>query len=63
MVLVAMARFWWRNSAGEERLASIQQEVTAAVQTATDEATEGALPDLDAIYRDVWADGGWAWRN
>ena len=52
-----------RLGVGEEQLASIQQTVTAAVQTATDEATAGALPDLDAIYRDVWADGGWAWRN
>jgi pyruvate dehydrogenase E1 component alpha subunit len=48
---------------GEEQLTEISQQVAAAVQTATDEATEGALPDLAAIYTDVWADGGWAWRN
>jgi len=48
---------------GEEQLTTISQEVAAAVQTATDEATNGALPDLAAIYTDVWADGGWAWRN
>jgi pyruvate dehydrogenase E1 component alpha subunit len=48
---------------GEEQLTTISQEVAAAVQTATDEATNGALPDLAAIYTDVWADGGWTWRN
>jgi pyruvate dehydrogenase E1 component alpha subunit len=48
---------------GEDQLTEISQEVAAAVQTATDEATDGALPDLAAIYTDVWADGGWTWRN
>ena len=48
---------------GEEELTAIAQEVAAAVQTATDEATDGALPSLDTIFTDVWADGGWTWRN
>jgi len=52
-----------RLGIGEEQLTSISQQVSAAVQTATDEATEGALPDLASIYTDVWADGGWEWRN
>ena len=48
---------------GEDELTTIVQQVAAAVQTATDEATDGALPSLDSIYTDVWADGGWTWRN
>jgi pyruvate dehydrogenase E1 component alpha subunit len=48
---------------GEEQLTAISQRVAAAVDTATEEATAGDLPDLAAIYTDVWADGGWAWRN
>ena len=52
-----------RMGVGEEQLTSITQQVSAAVQVATDEATNGALPDLASIYTDVWADGGWTWRN
>ena len=48
---------------GEDVLASITLQVATAVQRATDEATDGALPSLDAVFTDVWADGGWAWRN
>jgi pyruvate dehydrogenase E1 component alpha subunit len=48
---------------GEEVLTGIAQQVGAAVQTATEEATDGALPSLDAVFTDVWADGGWTWRN
>jgi TPP-dependent pyruvate/acetoin dehydrogenase alpha subunit len=48
---------------GEAELTEIAQRVGAAVQLATDEATEGALPSLDAVFTDVWADGGWTWRN
>ena len=48
---------------GEEALTAISQQVSLAVQTATDEATDGALPSLDKIFADVWADGGWTWRN
>ena len=52
-----------RLGVGEEALTAISQQVTLAVQTATDEATDGALPSLDKIFSDVWADGGWTWRN
>lgn len=48
---------------GEDRLTAIAQQVSAAVEAATDEASNGPLPDLAAIYTDVWADGGWQWRN
>lgn len=48
---------------GEDELTAVAQQVAAAVQTATDEATDGELPSLDSIFTDVWADGGWTWRN
>ena len=48
---------------GEEQLSTITQQVAAEVQAATDAASNGALPDLGVIYTDVWADGGWTWRN
>ncbi len=47
----------------ESRLSTIATETAAAVETATQEATDGPLPDLASIYTDVWADGGWQWRN
>jgi acetoin:2,6-dichlorophenolindophenol oxidoreductase subunit alpha len=43
------------------------QDVEKAVQRAVDEATEAAKASppapLEAIERDVWADGGSSWRN
>ncbi len=47
----------------EGRLSTISTETAAAVETATQEAIDGPLPDLASIYTDVWADGGWQWRN
>ena len=47
----------------EGRLSAIATQTAAAVETATKEAIDGPLPDLASIYTDVWADGGWQWRN
>ncbi len=47
----------------EARLASISTETAAAVETATTEAIDGPQPDPASIFTDVWADGGWQWRN
>ena len=47
----------------ESRLSTIATDTAELVETATREATEGPLPDLASIYTDVWADGGWQWRN
>jgi pyruvate dehydrogenase E1 component alpha subunit len=47
----------------EAELTVISNETAAAVETATQEAIDGPAPGLDAIYTDVWADGGWQWRN
>ena len=47
----------------EGRLSTIATETAAAVETATQEAIDGPFPELASIYTDVWADGGWQWRN
>jgi pyruvate dehydrogenase E1 component alpha subunit len=44
-------------------LDEIDAEVRAQVETATREARAGGLPDPELVTRDVWADGGSAWRN
>jgi acetoin:2,6-dichlorophenolindophenol oxidoreductase subunit alpha len=41
----------------------IDKEVAAAVDLATEEAIDGELPSPDSAFTDVWADGGWSWRN
>ena len=45
------------------RLDDIDAEALALVDRATDEATAGDLPAPDSAFTDVWADGGWSWRN
>ena len=47
----------------EGSLSSIATQTAAAVDTATQEAIDGPAPSLESIYTDVWADGGWKWRN
>jgi pyruvate dehydrogenase E1 component alpha subunit len=41
----------------------IDKEVAEAVERATSEAIDGALPAPESAYTEVWADGGWSWRN
>jgi pyruvate dehydrogenase E1 component alpha subunit len=41
----------------------IAKDVAAAVDTATEEAIGGPLPDPESAYTQVWADGGASWRN
>jgi len=48
---------------GEATLAGIESEVQRAVDEATEAAKAAPPPALDAIEKDVWADGGVAWRN
>jgi len=47
----------------EDQLATIEAEVAAEVDRATDEAKAGAVPGEDLLMKDVWADGGSSWRN
>jgi acetoin:2,6-dichlorophenolindophenol oxidoreductase subunit alpha len=47
----------------EEQLLAIEEEVRIEVDAATEEAKLGAVPGDDLLLKDVWADGGGAWRN
>lgn len=47
----------------EAVIKEIEDEVAAAVDAATEESKASSPPSTDLIYKDVWADGGWAWRN
>jgi pyruvate dehydrogenase E1 component alpha subunit len=47
----------------QSELDSIDETVRAAVELATDEAIAGEIPSPDSAFTDVWADGGWSWRN
>ncbi len=47
----------------EGELAAITVEVAALIDRATEEAKTGPEPSPDLVYQDVWADGGWSWRN
>lgn len=51
------------EGASEEQLVTIEREVDAAVDLATEEAKAGAVPGEELLLKDVWADGGAAWRN
>ena len=42
---------------------NIEQEVDAMIDAATEEAKNAPPPDLELASKDVWADGGAAWRN
>ncbi|MGI9607570.1 MAG: thiamine pyrophosphate-dependent dehydrogenase E1 component subunit alpha [Acidimicrobiales bacterium] len=47
----------------EGDLLTIQQDVSARVDEATEFAKAGAIPAEPDLLTDVWADGGSAWRN
>jgi pyruvate dehydrogenase E1 component alpha subunit len=47
----------------EAVVAAIEDDVLTAVNAATETAKAASTPGLDLIDRDVWADGGAAWRN
>jgi pyruvate dehydrogenase E1 component alpha subunit len=47
----------------EDAVAAVEAEVRAEVDAATETAKAASPPSLDLIERDVYADGGAAWRN
>jgi len=47
----------------EGDLAAIQQDVARRIDEATEFAKAGATPSPELVMKDVWADGGSAWRN
>ena len=46
-----------------EVLDEIETRAMADVDAATEGAKNGPIPAIESAYTDVWADGGWAWRN
>jgi pyruvate dehydrogenase E1 component alpha subunit len=44
-------------------LDDIDAEALGLVDAATDGAVAGDLPSPESAFTDVWADGGWSWRN
>lgn len=47
----------------EASLVEMEAEVMAEVDRATEEAKASPVPSLEVAFKDVWADGGIAWRN
>lgn len=47
----------------EDRLAGIEAAAQADVDAATEDARSAPVPDVEAALTDVFADGGYAWRN
>ena len=44
-------------------IATIDAEVMKVVDDATEACKKAPPPPTDIIFTDVYADGGWAWRN
>jgi TPP-dependent pyruvate/acetoin dehydrogenase alpha subunit len=51
------------DGVAESELVDIEREASAAVDEATEQAKSGPAPSEDLVMKDVWADGGAAWRN
>ncbi len=47
----------------EETIAAIEAEVVRQVDEATETCKAAAMPTAEILTTDVYADGGWAWRN
>jgi pyruvate dehydrogenase E1 component alpha subunit len=47
----------------EVTLTKMEEEVLAEVDRATEEAKASPLPSIDLAFKDLWANGGIAWRN
>ena len=48
---------------GEDRLAAIVQEVAAEIDAATAAARAAPEPPAEALWTNLWANGGSSWRN
>jgi acetoin:2,6-dichlorophenolindophenol oxidoreductase subunit alpha len=50
------------SGVSEEDIVELEREVDRDVDLSTQEAKDGDMPREDLLLRDVWADGGSAWR-
>lgn len=48
---------------GEDAIKRIDDEVRRTIETAVETCKAAPPPDPDILFTDVYADGGWAWRN
>src|SRR6202789_4435675 len=48
---------------GDDVVAEIDADVQRQVDEATEKCKAAPMPPLDILTTDVYADGGWAWRN
>jgi len=48
---------------GEDTVSRIDAEVRKIVDDATEACKAAPMPPADILFTDVYADGGWAWRN
>jgi acetoin:2,6-dichlorophenolindophenol oxidoreductase subunit alpha len=48
---------------GDDTIAKIESGVKAVVDDATEKCKASPIPPLELLTTDVYADGGWAWRN
>jgi pyruvate dehydrogenase E1 component alpha subunit len=48
---------------GDQTIAGIDAEVRREVDEATERCKAAPMPPMDILTTDVYADGGWAWRN
>jgi TPP-dependent pyruvate/acetoin dehydrogenase alpha subunit len=48
---------------GDDVVAAIDADVKERVDAATEACKAAPMPSLDILTTDVYADGGWAWRN
>ncbi len=62
-VTVERARLISAGVATDDVLTQIDQQVTAEVDAATEAAKNAPEPSVQTAFTDVWADGGWSWRN
>ena len=47
----------------QDRVDEIETDVNGEVEKATDACKAAPNPPMDILFTDVYADGGWAWRN
>jgi len=51
------------SGVSEAKLVAIEDDLRREVDRATEVAKASRPPSSELILKDVWADGGWAWRN